>query len=106
MQARARQLARNGANSAGGTNAEISVQVLDRVAALGEAELAHLSLATRLLGLTARSWHRVIRVARTIADLGGRDEIRRADLSEALTYRVLDRANAPRRVTVPGARSV
>ena len=56
--------------------------------------------AIRALGLTARSWHRVIRVARTIADLDARERIERADLSEALTYRVLEERRPQGRPTV------
>jgi magnesium chelatase family protein len=39
------------------------------------------------LGISARGWHRVLRVARTIADLGGHERIRYADLAEAFQYR-------------------
>jgi len=39
------------------------------------------------LGVSARGWHRVLRVARTVADLAGREEIRYADLAEAFQYR-------------------
>ena len=87
---RARQRERNGERDGTTTNAEVGLDVLERVAELGQEEVAHLAHATRVLGLTARSWHRVIRVARTIADLAERDRIERTDLSEALTYRVLD----------------
>ena len=84
---RARQHTRNG----GRTNAEIGLDVLEAVARLGSAEVAFLERATRLMGLTARSWHRVIRVARTVADMDEREVIDRSDLSEALTYRALER---------------
>ncbi|MGB0591452.1 MAG: YifB family Mg chelatase-like AAA ATPase [Myxococcota bacterium] len=83
---RARQRARNGAQ----TNAEVGLARLEKIAPLGTSEASHLGAAIRALGLTARSWHRVIRVARTIADLDARERIERADLSEALTYRVLE----------------
>ena len=51
-----------------------------------------LQQAMEKLQLSARAWHRILRVARTIADLGGRDAIARAHLMEAISYRVLDRA--------------
>ena len=48
--------------------------------------------ATRKLGLSARAYHRVLRLARTIADLAGQDNIRAAHVAEAIQYRTLDRA--------------
>ena len=83
---RALQRERNGPE----TNAEVGLERLEKIAALGRDEATHLGAAICALGLTARSWHRVIRVARTIADLGQRETISRSDLSEALTYRVLE----------------
>ena len=48
---------------------------------------ALLSTAIDEMHLTARGWDRVRRVARTLADLAGRDEINTDDVAEALTYR-------------------
>ncbi|MGM0577339.1 MAG: YifB family Mg chelatase-like AAA ATPase [Myxococcota bacterium] len=105
VSARQRQRVRNRAGGRLVTNAELDLDGLETHAALGEEERLHLARAARVLGLTARSWHRVIRVARTIADLDGRDEIGRTDLSEALTYRVLDRGRPGRRGTAKAGRS-
>jgi len=47
--------------------------------------------AVRTLGLSARAYHRVLRVARTIADLASEEQVRAAHVAEAVAYRVLDR---------------
>jgi magnesium chelatase family protein len=52
---------------------------------------ALLAQAMKHLGLSARAYHRVIKVARTIADMDQSQEIRVDDMAEALQYRVLDR---------------
>jgi len=60
----------------------------------GEISLAHngvlfLREASDAMRLSARGYHRVLRVARTLADLDGDDAVRRVHLAEALAYRAL-----------------
>ena len=50
-----------------------------------------LARAVSRLGLSARAYHRVLKVARTIADLGGADGLTVDHVSEAIQYRSLDR---------------
>ncbi|MCI4643980.1 MAG: ATP-binding protein, partial [Hyphomonadaceae bacterium] len=68
-------------------NADAATAELDRIAAPDAAGAALLSDAAQKLSLTARAYHRTLKVARTIADLEGVDAIRRAHIAEALSYR-------------------
>ncbi|MGA0587979.1 YifB family Mg chelatase-like AAA ATPase [Dyella sp. KRB-257] len=73
---------------AGRPNAEISTRELERDCALGPAERRWFETALERLGLSARAYHRTLRVARSIADLdGGAGLLDRAHLAEALQYR-------------------
>jgi magnesium chelatase family protein len=72
-------------------NAHIPPRQLRRVCALDAAGLELLGEAAAKLSLSARSLDRVLRVARTIADLGGRSQVGVPHLAEAMQYRSLER---------------
>jgi len=72
-------------------NAELAGAALEHYCALDESGQALLSRAMDRLGLSARALHRILRVARTLADLAGDEALANAHLVEALGYRRLDR---------------
>ena len=76
------------------TNAAIEAADLRRVCALDAPTLALLESAVTRGTLSARAFDRVLRVARTIADLAGADRIAREHVAEALVYRGAERSRA------------
>jgi magnesium chelatase family protein len=71
------------------TNAEAEGELLDRVATPDAAGRALLTEAAEKMRLTARGYHRVLKVARTLADLEGVDAVRRIHVAEAVSFRRL-----------------
>ena len=73
------------------TNARLEGNDLSVQCCADPAALELLARAMRQLGLSARAYHRVLRVARTIADLAGRPGVGAGHVAEAITLRQLDR---------------
>ena len=73
------------------TNAMMNAAMLREYCRLDTASSALLEQAMQRLSLSARAYDRILKVARTIADLAGRERIEAADVAEAINYRSLDR---------------
>ena len=76
----------------GFNNSNIPVQTLRKLCALDDAgERTLLELAVRKMGLSARAHDRILKVARTVADLDHSERVSAKHLAEAVQYRSLDR---------------
>jgi magnesium chelatase family protein len=75
----------------GKPNARLSTREIDQICAPDAAGAALLKQAIIRLGLTARAYHRVLKIARTIADLAEQDLITSAHVAEAIQFRRFDR---------------
>ncbi len=73
------------------SNAQLSAAMIEKFCRLGEVEHALMKNAFDRLGLSARAHHGILKVARTIADLDGSENISVQHLAEAIQYRSLDR---------------
>ncbi|HMY17800.1 MAG TPA: ATP-binding protein, partial [Polyangium sp.] len=85
------------------TNGELGSRDLERVASPDSAGLNILAQAVERLGLSARAYTKVLRVARTIADLEGSTAVRAAHVGEAIGTRLLDRLEAQTTAAVTNA---
>jgi magnesium chelatase family protein len=83
---RARQQAR-----AGKCNAELQAGEIEAFCTPDEAGRRLIELAMTRLGLSARAYHRVLRLGRTLADMAGVEQVRSTQIAEAIRYRQLDR---------------
>ncbi|WP_319774788.1 YifB family Mg chelatase-like AAA ATPase [Breoghania sp.] len=75
-------------------NAQAGARLIETVAQPDEAGLALLGEAADALNLSARGYHRVLKLARTLADLGGHENVGRIHIAEALAYRQLGQKRA------------
>lgn len=85
-QARARQLQRQGK-----TNNQLTAPELEHYCELTHSDKHLLEQAINKLGLSTRAYHRVLKLARTLADMNERPQLNTVDITEALSYRTLDR---------------
>jgi len=85
--ARRRQADRYADHSGVRTNAEADGKLLEAVATPDDAGRRLLAQAAEAMRLSARGYHRVLRVARTLADLAGSEAVGRVHVAEALSYR-------------------
>jgi magnesium chelatase family protein len=86
VSARDRQIARQGC-----VNAHLDGTMLETHAKLNDELTAFLNSAAEKMGMSARGYNRIKRLARTIADLRGSNDIEMSDLAEALSYRPINR---------------
>jgi magnesium chelatase family protein len=86
--ARVLQAQRFAAHPQARVNADATGRLLEEIAPLDSECRALLALAAEKLGLTPRGYHRILRAARTIADLDASEHIRQPHLGEALSYRL------------------
>ncbi|EOS94379.1 YifB family Mg chelatase-like AAA ATPase [Erwinia tracheiphila] len=86
FKARERQLAR-----AGVINQSIGPEEIKWSCSIRQDDARWLEEVLNKLGLSVRAWQRILKVARTIADLAGEEKIQREHLNESLSYRAIDR---------------
>jgi magnesium chelatase family protein len=91
MEARKRQAARFAGEKNLYANAQMPPKLIRKYAGISAESEKLLESAMARLGLSARAHDRILKVARTIADLSGSDGIESKHLSEAIQYRTLDR---------------
>ena len=101
LRARDRQRERFGDDNALQFNADLSAAQIEEFCPLGSDEKRMIQQAFRQLNLSARAYHRILKVARTIADLDDSDQILSDHLAEAIGYRSVDRGHPGAEGMVP-----
>ena len=89
----ARQVQVERFGSGGMCNARMGPEEMRRYCALSEESAALMKNAFEAMGLTARSYDRILKVARTVADLDGSEEIQPQHIAEAIQYRAVNLGN-------------
>ena len=74
-----------------GCNAELGVKEIERCCTVPKEAEGLLRMAIQELGFSARAYHKCLKVARTIADLEGKEAIETPHVAESIHYRTLDR---------------
>jgi len=82
------QYARNN----GKTNAQLNNKEMEQLLNIPEKHLIMVEKIVEKLKLSARAYHRILKISRTIADLNNSEQVQRDHLLEAISYRCLDRA--------------
>lgn len=77
------------------SNSQMNSRDLKKFCALDKTSLNLLERGMDQLGLSARAYHRILKIARTIADLAGKGDISSEHIAEAIQYRRLDRSRLP-----------
>jgi magnesium chelatase family protein len=72
-------------------NSQMKSALIKKHCALDAASMSFLEMAVEKLGLSARAYHRILKIARTIADLESSESIKSSHVAEAIQYRSLDR---------------
>ncbi|WP_020210980.1 YifB family Mg chelatase-like AAA ATPase [Gilvimarinus chinensis] len=75
----------------GKSNSELSAKEIEQYCQLSDTDHSFLARAVEKLNLSTRAYHRVLKVARTLADMTNSEQIERPQLAEALSFRGLDR---------------
>ncbi|MBQ0024602.1 MAG: YifB family Mg chelatase-like AAA ATPase [Bacteroidales bacterium] len=76
------------------TNSRMDASLIKKYCPLGQKESDFMEKVIRRLNLSARSYGRILKISRTIADLEGNDSVTLRDISEAVQFRALDRNDA------------
>lgn len=92
VRARALQTERFKAEPGIHCNAQMSTRLIKKYVVLTPEASAVMEVVLEKLGLSARAYERILKVARTIADLAGAAEVSKAHIAEAVSYRNLDRS--------------
>ena len=90
---KARQIQNRRFHGTGLCNARMGPEEMRRYCALSEESAGLMKNAFEVMGLTARSYDRILRVARTVADLDGSEEIQPQHIAEAIQYRAVNLGN-------------